>query len=72
MLIETARLWISAGNYYGGRFHINDITGPDRYTCIVNNNYYTNIVAAFNIEMGGKSIRECWRKKLLLEMLFPE
>ncbi len=29
MLIETARLWISAGNYYGGRFHINDITGPD-------------------------------------------
>jgi len=49
ILFETARLWMSVGNYYKGKFHINDVTGPDEYTCIVNNNYYTNVCAKHNL-----------------------
>ncbi len=69
MLIETARLWISAGNYYDGKFNINNITGPDEYTCIVNNNYYTNIVAAFNMKWAAKVYRMLESKTSAAEML---
>jgi len=51
---ETARLWLDTGNYYQGKFHINDVTGPDEYTCIVNNNYYTNAVAQYNLQWAVK------------------
>jgi alpha,alpha-trehalose phosphorylase len=51
---ETARLWLETGNYYQGKFHINDVTGPDEYTCIVNNNYYTNIMAQYNLRWAVK------------------
>lgn len=54
ILWETARLWMETGNFYQGRFHINDVTGPDEYTCIVNNNYYTNIVAQHNLRWAVK------------------
>lgn len=50
MLIETARLWMDLGNYNPeGQFVLNDVTGPDEYTCMVNNNYYTNCAAKYNI-----------------------
>ena len=49
ILLETARLWMDTGNMSGGRFIINDVTGPDEYTCIVNNNYYTNACARYNL-----------------------
>lgn len=49
ILIETARLWLDTGNFHEGKFHINDVTGPDEYTCIVNNNYYTNVLAQFHL-----------------------
>src|SRR5699024_8470663 len=50
MLLETARLWLDVGNFYNGKFHINCVTGPDEYTCVVNNNYYTNASAKYNLE----------------------
>lgn len=49
ILIETARLWMDVGNYADGRFVINTVTGPDEYTCMVNNNYYTNCCAKYNL-----------------------
>lgn len=49
IVFETARLWMDTGNFYKGRFLINDVTGPDEYTCIVNNNYYTNACAQYNL-----------------------
>lgn len=49
IVFETARLWMDTGNYYHGQFHINDVTGPDEYTCIVNNNYFTNASAQYNL-----------------------
>lgn len=54
IIFETARLWLDTGNYYNGQFHINDVTGPDEYTCIVNNNYYTNVLAQYHLRWAVK------------------
>lgn len=54
IVFETARLWIDIGNYVNGVFHINGVTGPDEYTCIVNNNYYTNLAAKNNLKWAVK------------------
>ena len=50
ILVETARLWLSLGHYdVEGRFRIDGVTGPDEYTCIVDNNIYTNLMAKRNL-----------------------
>ncbi|MDO4982286.1 MAG: beta-phosphoglucomutase [Eubacteriales bacterium] len=49
VLAETARLWLDVGHWLDGSFRIDGVTGPDEYTCIVNNNYYTNCCAANNL-----------------------
>ena len=46
VLVETARLFLDTGHWKDGRFRIDGVTGPDEYTCIVDNNYYTNAGAA--------------------------
>ncbi len=46
VLVETARLFLDAGHMEDDGFHIDGVTGPDEYTCIVDNNYYTNAGAA--------------------------
>lgn len=48
MLVETARLWLSLGFFNprkGGRFCIHEVTGPDEYSALVDNNLYTNVMA---------------------------
>lgn len=48
VLFETARLWLHVGNYNPRRdnaFCICQVTGPDEYTALVDNNYYTNHMA---------------------------
>lgn len=57
VLIETARLWIEVGHYYNGKFHIDEVTGPDEYTCCVDNNYYTNAMAKSNLYWAAKSCK---------------
>lgn len=54
MIFETARLWIDTGVFQDGKFYINDVSGPDEYTCIVNNNYYTNSIAQFHLRQAVK------------------
>lgn len=54
MLFETARLWIDAGHMLDGEFRIDSVTGPDEYTCVVNNNYYTNAMAKHNLIWAAK------------------
>ncbi len=49
IVFETARLWMDVGNFYKGKFHIHDVTGPDEYTCLVNDNYFTNVSAQYNL-----------------------
>ncbi len=53
ILMETARMWVSRGNYTklkGGKFCINEVCGPDEYKPGVDNNCYTNYMAKFNLE----------------------
>lgn len=49
LVFETARLWADLGAWVDGEFHIQDVTGPDEYTCLVNNNYFTNVSAKYNL-----------------------
>jgi alpha,alpha-trehalose phosphorylase len=41
-----------------GEFRIDSVTGPDEYTCIVNNNYYTNVMAKYNLLWAAKVFDE--------------
>ena len=57
MLVETARLWVDLGYYNprrGGKFCISGVTGPDEYTAIVNNNYFTNFMARGNMKYAAQ------------------
>ncbi len=55
MCTETARMWMSLGSFIphkDNKFCINDVTGPDEYTAIVNNNAFTNLMARENLEIS--------------------
>ncbi len=52
ILFETSRLWMELGSFIKRKnnlFCINAVTGPDEYTAIVNNNFYTNLMARENL-----------------------
>jgi alpha,alpha-trehalose phosphorylase len=49
LLFETGRAWVELGHKADGEFRIDAVTGPDEYACIVDNNYYTNAMARFNL-----------------------
>ena len=60
ILVETARLWADLGFYSsnGSRtFHIHRVTGPDEYTTVVNDNFYTNVMARFNLRYAARTVR---------------
>jgi alpha,alpha-trehalose phosphorylase len=57
MLVETARIWLEIGFHDAGRnnaFVINRVTGPDEYSAIVNNNLYTNLMAARHLRFAAR------------------
>ncbi|SES07712.1 glycoside hydrolase family 65 protein [Salipaludibacillus aurantiacus] len=58
VLAETARLWLDTGHFHKDQFRIDDVTGPDEYTCIVNNNYFTNAMAKHNLKWAAKVINQ--------------
>ena len=45
LIFETARFWLDYGFMSKRGFEIHEVTGPDEYTALVNNNYYTNKMA---------------------------
>lgn len=48
MLMETARIWADVGSFApcrNGKYCICDVTGPDEYNVLVDNNFYTNLMA---------------------------
>ena len=48
MLFETARMWLEIGAFdprRGGAFCIHGVTGPDEYSALVDNDFYTNAIA---------------------------
>ena len=61
LIFETARFWLSLGSYvdeHDGDFCINEVTGPDEYTALVNNNFYTNLMAQWNLEYACAVARD--------------
>src|SRR5204863_6670241 len=56
LLIATARLWRSVGHHDpDGGFRIDRVTGPDEYTALVDNNVYTNLMAARNLHVAAQA-----------------
>jgi alpha,alpha-trehalose phosphorylase len=58
VLFETARTWLDIGHYADGTFRIESVTGPDEYTCLVDNNFYTNAMARHNLRGACRLFRE--------------
>lgn len=57
MLVETARIWLEIGFHdpaRGDAFIINRVTGPDEYSAIVDNNLYTNMMAARHLRFAAR------------------
>ncbi len=50
LLIETAVFLLDYGHFENGNFHLNTVTGPDEYTALVNDNYYTNAMAKYHFD----------------------
>lgn len=64
VLLETARLWMDMGHYTKNGFCLDMVTGPDEYTCLVNNNFYTNAGAKYNLNAIYHVINLLWSKGL--------
>lgn len=50
MLLETARFLLEALDYKDGVYHLNGVTGPDEYTTVVDDNYYTNQMLKYHFK----------------------
>ena len=58
LLAETARIWLEIGFHdpaRGGAFVINRVTGPDEYSALVNNNLFTNLMAAAHLRFAAEA-----------------
>ena len=61
LLVETARLWMDVGHFSdrrGGAFLIHGVTGPDEYTALVDNDFYTNAMARRHLLFAAKVVDE--------------
>jgi alpha,alpha-trehalose phosphorylase len=59
LLVETARMWAGLGFFcerHDSRFVINKVTGPDEYATVVNNNLFTNLMAAENLRLAADAV----------------
>ncbi len=50
LLVETARFLEEAVNQVDGVYHLNSVTGPDEYTTVVDDNFYTNKMLKYHFE----------------------
>jgi len=60
MLFETARIWeemSSKDPLRNDKYCINCVTGPDEYTALINNNYYTNLMAKEHLKYAAYTSR---------------
>ena len=66
VVFETARLWADLGDYIpaqGGAFCLNEVTGPDEYTALVNNNCYTNLMAQAHLRYAAALAERARRRR---------
>jgi alpha,alpha-trehalose phosphorylase len=67
MLVETARLWFGLGFFSArrqGKFCLHEVTGPDEYTTVVDNNLYTNLIAQNNLSYAAATLKLLREKDL--------
>ena len=67
ILVETARLWADLGFWQvnGDKsFHLHAVTGPDEYNTVVNDNFFTNVMARHNLTTAVEVVRELGRSDL--------
>jgi alpha,alpha-trehalose phosphorylase len=70
VLLETALFYLEYGHFKGRKFHLDDVTGPDEYTALVNDNYYTNKMAQQHLFFITKYIEDHEEEtKLILKRL---
>ncbi|HYH00378.1 MAG TPA: glycosyl hydrolase family 65 protein [Terriglobales bacterium] len=56
IMLETARFWASRGQVEAdGRYHIRNVIGPDEYHENVDDNAFTNNMAAWNMRRGAEA-----------------
>ena len=58
ILFEIARVWADVGSFAeckGGKYCICSVTGPDEYNVLVDNNFYTNLLARENLRAALKA-----------------
>lgn len=64
IVLESARFWASRGNLESdGIYHIRHVIGPDEYHEDVDDNAYTNLMAAWNLRRGVETalaLKERW------------
>ena len=66
VLFETARLWHHVGYFNPRRnnaFCICQVTGPDEYTALVDNNYYTNHMAQQHLRYAASVASQLGRER---------
>ena len=64
LLFETSRLYADLGFFNeaeGGAFCIHQVTGPDEYSALVDNNTYTNAMAAYHMKRAAALYEELER-----------
>lgn len=60
LLVETARIWADVGcfsEYKDGKYCICCVTGPDEYNVLVDNNFYTNLMAREHLRGAAAAVR---------------
>jgi trehalose/maltose hydrolase-like predicted phosphorylase len=78
LAVETARFWASRVRYNRreGRYEIRDVIGPDEYHVHVDNNAYTNFLAAWNLRLAAEEVARMRaahpRSRLLRELRIGE
>ncbi len=58
MLFETARMWMEIGAFdarRGAAFCIHGVTGPDEYSALVDNDFYTNAIARRHLAYAAET-----------------
>ncbi|MBV9087573.1 MAG: glycoside hydrolase family 65 protein, partial [Acidobacteriaceae bacterium] len=66
IMLETARFWASRGIIESdGAYHIRNVIGPDEYHENVDDNAYTNMMAAWNLRQGAATAH-------ILEQRWPD
>lgn len=60
MFIETSRVWADVGSFAenkGGKYCICSVTGPDEYNVLVDNNFYTNLMARESLKAAVETVK---------------